>query len=272
MLESRIAEENKVIIEELKSLSNGYKEKLRSLNLREDEVVQYLGEILYYQVGGLEPDLKQLRSKYKNSPISKYIEITYSYLETESGAEPFIKEAGYQDASVLYFLIDRLDWSIESLPDYDLMIQILSYHLKIKEKIEEKQLRKDYKKLFRLSVARSLFLLGGQTKEIDFFRETFMSFAPKEANELIERLEESLLFDSFTIANLLSQLYENRSEYAHYKDMGWFYRLYLRYLVKSMQPVLKEIGQLAKNTPNQIGNSIVHLNTQRNSKKRKRRK
>ncbi|MCG6162117.1 hypothetical protein [Leptospira bandrabouensis] len=63
MLESRIAEENKVIIEELKSLSNGYKEKLRSLNLREDEVVQYLGEILYYPVGGLETDVKQFRSK-----------------------------------------------------------------------------------------------------------------------------------------------------------------------------------------------------------------
>ncbi|PJZ51227.1 hypothetical protein [Leptospira adleri] len=265
----QLTEEENVALEELKAVGDEFKERLRNPDLSEDEILRCLGEILYYQIGGLEPDLKRLSSKYKNSAISKYIKITYLYLESDLDA--FIKKAGFKDASVLFFLFNNLDWSIESFPDYDLIFQILSYHLKIKEKIEDKRFHKEYKRLLRLSIGRGLLLVGGTEEDLALFRENALNFVPEDAEEMIDQVEKRFLFDSFRVLKLLSQFYENRSEYAHYKDIGWLNRLYLGYQMKWVQPVLNEIAKLEENVPKQV-DKVVFLNAHNNDRKGKRKK
>nr|PJZ90885.1 hypothetical protein CH379_21785 [Leptospira ellisii] len=94
---------------EFNAFSDEYKEKLRDPNLQGRKLSRCLADLLYYEIGGLDSDLKNLSYKYRNAPEFKYIEVTRLYLD--ANVEGFIKRATIEDAPALYFLIMNLNLS-----------------------------------------------------------------------------------------------------------------------------------------------------------------
>ncbi|MBM9502370.1 hypothetical protein JWG44_19135 [Leptospira sp. 201903071] len=165
--------------------------------------------------------------------------------------ENFIKKAAIEDAPVLYFLIMNLDWSLCAMPKDDLIFQVLSYHVVYKKKIEDKQLRKDYIKLFRVTINKALFLLERKKKELKFMSDSIRKIAGEKAEENISLIERNILLEALEMTKLLAHIHDNQSEYAHYMNLGWFARSHIRHYIKSLKAESGGLSFLSQEIPHQ---------------------
>ncbi|WP_125179598.1 hypothetical protein [Leptospira ellisii] len=267
MSKAELTEEERVAMAEFNAFSDEYKEKLRDPNLQGRKLSRCLADLLYYEIGGLDSDLKNLSYKYRNAPEFKYIEVTRLYLD--ANVEGFIKRATIEDAPALYFLIMNLNLSLNTIPKDGLISQVLSYHVRYKEKIEDKQLRKDYIKLFKRTVNQALFLLERKKKELKFMSDSIRKIAGEKAEENIALIERNILLDALEMAKLLAHICDSQSEYAHYMDLGWFARSHLRHFIESLRAESGELSFLSQGSSAPVTN-VVQFKNNKNRKKRKR--
>lgn len=186
-----------------------YEKKLKDPKLEEDEFKEILEDILRNELEGLTEELVRVSSRYNG--VSKYVDLVCSYFNGET--KPLIETFTIVDAPVLYFLISNLKWSLDEFPDVSLLIATLKYHVRTQVYVEDKNVRKEYIRLYRLSILHALGILVGLGDALEL--ETF---------EKDEDLKKLMIFWNYEILDQFSKIYETRQKSPYYKKLGWFKR------------------------------------------------
>ncbi|AAS69125.1 hypothetical protein ACO2J1_18825 [Leptospira interrogans] len=187
-----------------------YKKRLKGPELEEYEFKEILEDILRNELEELTEEL--VRASVRYNGISKYVDLVRSYFNGET--KTLLETFTIADAPVLYFLISNLKWSLDEFPDVSLLISTLKYHVRTQVSVEDKNLRKEYIRLYRLSIYHALNILVDLGDALDL--ETTL--------EKDEELEKLMIFWNYEILDQFSKIYETRKESPYYKKLGWFKR------------------------------------------------
>ncbi|QDK24654.1 hypothetical protein [Leptospira weilii] len=202
-LEEEIAREQEILTK--------CKRRLEEPDLSEEDMKEVLETILENEFHELEGKLGRVSGRYKGSEVYGYIEIVRAYLKQE--ANTLVNGFQITDAGALYFLMRNLQWCLNEFPDVSLLLCALKYHARNQEPIEDKKRRKEYIRLYRYTIHRTIGILIDISEALevrDFVKD--------------EDLEKLMIYWRYEILEQFSKIYATRKESPYYKKLGWFKR------------------------------------------------